>query len=235
MSLKILSDALTSVDWADNVAQFLGLPDNPKKLDRASLRLAIWARQFEDVEKGNPALCFTREMQVNSFHVAMEISLGLYKPAAASMRAMVENALYYSFFRTHPSELVTLIRDKNYFLTKEAIIEYHKRHTPNFAPYQNRFGLLSKLDGWYGLVSSLIHGQVPGVWGSQKSISDTKYDPATAATVTDTFIQGEEIVHYFFLSALADTMWSDISSAAKKQLIAGLHGDVKAALKLDSG
>jgi hypothetical protein len=105
MTAHKFAAAIGSVDWNQNVAEFLKDAHPATDLENANLRVAQWARQFEIVDNGNPALCFIREMQVASQNVAVLTALSLYKPAAGSMRAMLETALYYSYFRTHHSEL----------------------------------------------------------------------------------------------------------------------------------
>jgi hypothetical protein len=110
MSLTQLGNALDTVDWKKNVAVLLADAKPAEALTVANLRLAIWSKQFEDADAGNPALCFIREMQVAGQHVAVLIALSLYKPAAGSIRSVLETGLYYSYFRSHPAELETLAR-----------------------------------------------------------------------------------------------------------------------------
>ena len=100
------------------------------KIAAANLRLAVWALQLENADAGNPALSFVREMQIGGQHVTALVALSLYKPAAARIRSVFECALYYTYFRTHPSELQTLIRDPEYFVDKQELIDYHKKHWP---------------------------------------------------------------------------------------------------------
>lgn len=232
MPSKSLSEAVTSVDWNQNVQTFLTKPGAVDSIAKANLRLATWAQQLETADKGNPALCFIREMQVASHHVTALVALSLYKSAAGSMRAVLETALYYSYFRTHPSELATLVRETDFFLFQSDIIEYHKTHTRDFSALQNKFGFIGKLKAWYGYVSSVIHGQIPGTWGSYTSFSDFKHT-IVLDEVAKTFCDGEELVHQLFLCTVGRELWDAFSTTAKKKLAAGLHGDVKTALGID--
>ena len=172
MSLEKLSAALNAVDWNKNVTNVLADTVSATTIAERNLRIAVWARQFEIADKGNPALCFVREMQIAGQHVAALIALALYKPAASSMRAMFETALYYSYFRTHPSELATLVRDVGFYVEKRTLLEYHKIHTPRFPELQHKLGLVSRLDHWYSQVSAVIHGQIPGAWVEHKTVAE---------------------------------------------------------------
>ncbi len=234
MSAQKLTQALSGIDWNDNVKQFLQDTPSVEKIAGANLRIATWARQFEIIDKGNPALCFIRELQIAGHHVAASSALPLYKSAAGSMREMLESALYYSYFRTHPSELATLVRDSDFYVSKAELLEYHKHHTPDFSSLQHRLGLVSRLDAWYKHTSSIIHGQIPGAWVQHKSLVEIKYFKTTLDLVVTTFCEGEEIIHRLFLCTVGRLLWETFSPAAKKALAAGLHGEVKTALGIDS-
>jgi hypothetical protein len=116
--------AISAVDWQKNVDELLADKTSAETLAAANLKLAIWSRQLEGADAGNPALCFVREMQIAGQHVAVLIALALYKPAAGSIRSVLETALYYSYFRTHFSELETLARGMGYYLEKRHVMSF---------------------------------------------------------------------------------------------------------------
>jgi hypothetical protein len=234
MPISKLGSALNAVDWKGNIAALLSDTKAAEQLAHANLQIAIWSRQFEDVDKGNPALCFIREMQVASQHVAVLVALSLYKPAAGCMRSMLETALYYSYFRTHPAELETLARSTGYYPEKREILDFHKEHTPSFPELQQKLGVISRMDKWYGTVSSLVHGQIPGAWIEHKSVAEIKPIKATQDLAISTFAEGADIVRRIFLCTAGRQLWDGFSSEAKKQLLANLHGDEKKSLNLDS-
>ena len=234
MSASKLAQALSAIDWNANVKQFLKDTIAVEKIAAANLRVATWAKQFENIDKGNPALCFIRELQIAGQHVAAASALPLYKSAAGAMREMLESALYYSYFRTHPCELATLIRNPDFYISKAELLDYHKSHTPDFTDLQQQLGLVTRLNKWYKLTSSIIHGQIPGAWTQHKSLADIKYADATLNLVAKTYSEGEELIHHLFLCTVGRLLWDTFSPSAKKVLAAGLHGDVKAALKIDS-
>lgn len=233
MSAEKLSEALKGVDWNANVTAFLKDGAAGEALAAANMRIAVWAKQFENIDKGNPALSFTREMQVAGHHVVALIALALYKPAAAAMRNMVEAALYYTFFRSHPVELASLARNDGYFIGKTEIVEYHKDHTKDFMPLQDKLGLLSRLQDWYGEVSAVIHGQIPGAWIDHASLKDVKLVEKTEKAAVEKFVQAEDIIYRLFLCTVAPDFWNDVNTEAKQFLLKGLSGEIKTLFKFD--
>ena len=113
--------AIKSINWDDNVNDFLQNSKELICLSNCNLKLAVWSKEFESIDLGNPALSFIREMQQAGHHAAILISLALYKPSAASMRTILETALYYSYFRTHLEELSTLAANINWYMSKAEI------------------------------------------------------------------------------------------------------------------
>ena len=65
MAYDKLKQALFSVDWNANVKAFLDDDISlAQKMAECNLRLAIWSKQFEEIDAGNLALPFIREMQL---------------------------------------------------------------------------------------------------------------------------------------------------------------------------
>ncbi len=233
MSVAQLQAALASVDWGANVA--ISFADNEcmERIDKACTRIAVWSRQFEVVDKGNPALSFVRGLQVCSQHIVACACLGLYRAAASSIRGVVESGLYYSYFRDHSVELATLVREASYYVSRGELIEYHRLHTPNFKELQNIFGLTGRLDEWYKRISSVVHGQIPGEWVENVSLEEIEPQAKTLEIVVSEFEEGEKILNDFFLITVGRQNWDQFSQKAKKTLISGLSGDIKTALGLD--
>jgi hypothetical protein len=233
MTAKHLSEALNAVDWNKNAATFLSNSGLVNRLAACNLTLALWARQLEDSDKGNPALSFIREMQAAGHNVASVTALGLYKPAASAIRTVFESALYYTYFRTHPVELATLLRDSAFYVSKKDVIEFHKTHTPRFQEVQAQFGLSSRVQTWYSDVSATIHGQIPGKWHHATSLQATKHDSTMLNEVIVCFEECEFIVGKLFLCTVAQELWDDFSPSSKPKLLKGIAADKKASLGLD--
>lgn len=234
MELIYLKTALTTVNWNSLVSEFITHQAEAEAVANCNMRLAIWSKQLESVDKGNPSLSFIREMQAAGHHVAALIALALYNPAAAAIRTVFETALYYTFFRTHTSELATLVRNEDFFVDKQYIIDYHKLHTVNFVDYQNYFGLIGRLKRWYSQISVIIHGQIPGIWITHQSLADLHHEEANLHAIIKTFKEGEEIVHHLFLCTVGVELWDGFTSTSKRKLLSGLPGSTKTALGLSS-
>ncbi|MBE3038686.1 MAG: hypothetical protein IMZ62_07730, partial [Chloroflexi bacterium] len=144
-----LKEALLAVKWDQNVAEFLSNAEVVARFEECGRKLAIWAKQLETADKGNPALPFIRDMQASAHHVAAVTALALYRPAAYGMRCVLESCLCYSFFRVHPAELCTLAVDSEYYLTKDEVVAFHKKHTRGFKERQEGTGLQKGLSVCY--------------------------------------------------------------------------------------
>ncbi|MDH7452841.1 hypothetical protein QF205_07060 [Luteimonas composti] len=230
-----LKAALRSVDWTGNV-EHLCLDDAiAGRIERCNMVLALWASQIENIEKNNPAMPFLREMQRGGHDVASCMALGLYKPAASSMRSLLECALYYTYFRVHPAELRSLILDEKYYVTKSDIVEFFKAHVPDYKSRQSSLNFGDRLESWYSVTSAVVHGQLPGLWApvSGSGLKDVKHNESLLEIVVTHFETAVKIVSDLFLCVLAQEIWAFIDSGAKKELISGMPGHAKSTLKLD--
>jgi len=233
MTTAQLKSALKAVDWNGLVDKFQGQDEALIAIDACCTRIAIWSKQFESAEKGNPALAFVRAAQTASQHVAATCALGLYRSAAASIRSILENGLYFTYFRVHKSELTTLTRDAGYYVSRGELIAYHKTHTPGFRGLQEKLGFIGNLDTWYSEISAIVHGQIPGTWVEHTSLAGIKHNEVTLNDVMEKFKKGEELLHQLYLLTVGRELWDSFSPPSKKALLAGLSGDVKTALGLD--
>jgi hypothetical protein len=221
------------VGWTENVSLFLSQPEQVKAIADAAFRLATWARQLERCDAGNAALCFVRQMQVSGHHVAALLALALYTPAASSMRTTLETALYYTYYRTHPSELSTLVRRPDFYVQKGDIMKYHRIHTVGFTGNQKYFELENGLTQWYSRVSAIVHGQLPGVWEHHARLADTSHNLETLGEAVQVYSDGVELVHALLLCTVGREKWDSFTPTSKTYLLRGLSDDNCVKLGLD--
>lgn len=227
-----LTSAVSSVDWPKNITTFASDAPRAERIGLINYRMALWSIELETADKGNLALSFIREAQVAGHYVACLISLALYKPAAASMRAIVDCVLHYSYFRSHPAELATLARRPDYFVDKKTIIDYHRNHTRDFIDKQHTLGVISRLDFWYSEISAIIHGQVPGKWVTHLSLKDIEFDGDVCELGILRFEETGDIVNRFLLSTVAEAFWFRFTKDGKQEFLKGLTPKQKKALGL---
>src|SRR5687768_15554589 len=165
MTSAQLIASLSHVKWDNNVNAFCRDVANVERFEGCNARLAIWSKEIEDADRRNLALPFVREMQSSGHSVPALTALAMYKAAAAGMRTVLESALYYTYFRSHPVEMATLVRVPEFYASKNDIIGFHNTHTDGFKELQVKLGLVSELTTWYSATSAVIHGQRPGAWG----------------------------------------------------------------------
>jgi hypothetical protein len=228
-----LQTILTGIDWTANIQASLGSGSTLASIDGAAHRIAVWSMQLEQADVGNPALCFVREMQHSIQHSGALIGLCLYKPSAASSRTIVESCLYYTYFRTHPEELATLVFDPKYYVGKSEIIEYHRQHTSKFKAMQDALGLVGRLETWYSQTSAVVHGQLPGAWSTHSELTQTSYSKEVQDLALGTLLGGVEIVNDLLLCTVAKPLWNAFAPDAKTYLTKGMPAPKRQALSLD--
>jgi hypothetical protein len=232
--MRTLPAVLRGVDWIANIDAAFKDEKILARLEYALHRIAVWSKQLETADEGNPALCFIREMQVAAQQGVALLGLCVYKAAAASTRTLLETCLYYTYFRTHPEECATLVRDVKYFVTKSEMLEYHRKHTRDFMKYQNLFGLIGNLETWYSNISAVVHGQIPGAWNAHSALQEIGFDPETHSLAAEALLSGEDLAHHVLLCTAGKRLWTSFSPDAKTFLVKGLPGEKRASLGLDA-
>ncbi len=230
-----LSEILKGVNWRTNIDSACADGSAIVKLEQQLMLIAIWSRQLELCDEGNPALSFIREMQNAAQQGAALIGLCLYKPSAASARTVLESCLYYTYFRTHFEELSSLLRVDKYYVSKRDIIEYHKLHTAEFTKHQDVFGLLGRTEKWYSAISAVVHGQVPGAWNDADSLAKIAYSKSTHDLAVDALTTGVQLVHEMLLCTAGHKLWSGFAPDAKTHILKGIDGERRTRLGLDLG
>ena len=226
--------ALSEVKWQDNVSEFASQPALAGRLERVNYKIGVWSIELETADRGNLALSFLREAQAAGHYVACLMSLALYRPGAASMRAIIDGVLQYSYFRLHPAELETLRRDSRYFVDKRSIVDYHRQHTFGFVEKQHALGLISRLDKWYSETSAIIHGQEPGKWVTHRRLAEIGYEPDVCELATTVFEEAGDIFDRILLCTVDASTWYKFTKDSKNNMLKGLEGKDKRALGLTS-
>jgi hypothetical protein len=216
-----LKKALSAVDWNNNISEFCKSDKRVSRLTSCCYKISLFTHEVSFQDYDNPAVPFLQEMKASAFQAPACLALGLVKPAAGLMRASVESALYYSFFRNHPQELKTLLSKPVYYLTRKKIVDYHLLHTERFGKLDQSFNFVRKLDGWYGEISALVHGQIPGVWTS-KSLANTTPILKDAESPIKLFERAAEIIQLLFLMTISPADWEGISPLSRAKLLGGL-------------
>ncbi|MGJ8617357.1 MAG: hypothetical protein ACSHWS_10980 [Sulfitobacter sp.] len=221
MTIPSLKSQIDAVDWNTNVSKSFKSTDMEQALTSTLQSMAIWAMQFEKHDAGNPALTFIREMQVALQQVSALLPLCLYKSAAATIRSAFECGLYYTYFRNHPVELATLLRDEKFYASKSEIIDYHKLHTPNFNSAQTTLGLVTAINQWYANISAITHGQLPGKWTTHSSINAIDFDNAVASDAINKVSELRVINSNLFLCTIGKEFWNKFDPDAVSELLKG--------------
>tara|TARA_B100000614_G_scaffold246326_1_gene252246 strand:+ start:225 stop:608 length:384 start_codon:yes stop_codon:yes gene_type:complete len=117
--------------------------------------------------------------------------------------------------------------------SQERALRYHRKHTTHFSESDDALGLTSGLDAWYKQVSAVVHGQVPGTWHpQQRHLSEIDYSEVIAQAAVSCFEVATTLINKLFLATVAQDLWDGFAVEARRQLLKGLSGTTKSALKL---
>jgi hypothetical protein len=229
--MERLANIIKGVDWQHSAHEFGAATAINAGIEKACHMLAVWNAElsFQDID--NPALPFLQEMKSSAFYVPACAALGLNKPAASSMRAAVENALYFSYFRDHEIELRTLTVSAKYYVSKREVVEYHLAHTSRFKQLQGSLNFTERLERWYSGISAIIHGQIPGVW-STATLAQTEFDVRAAGLLLTEFKEAAWLVNGLFLLTTHEDIWEGMNPIARKLFLKGVTAAQRNALGL---
>jgi hypothetical protein len=217
-----LIETLQGVDWNSRKDEFFSMECNGLEAIESHLQiLARWARSLETIYQDNPALPFIREAQVSAQDFISVYSLSLYKNSAASMRTIFESVLYFSYFKDHPIELKSVMRD-GFHLSRTQIINYHIKHTENFASIYQKTDLENTLDNMYSDVSNIVHSSQPGVWHQIARLGEKKYDNVIATETTQLFMRTMEIINLLLLCTVTYEEWLAVEIKSRRIFLKGL-------------
>jgi len=228
-----LAEALKKPDWQKNVDELLEQDNLIEAYSSECELLACWVLEFLKHDEKSPANPFAFQMLSASQHVIALASLGLYTPAAGSMRGLFESALYFLYFRKHPIELATLIRDPDFYVQKSEILIFFSKHIPEYQAKQQHFGLNSAIANWYKSVSSVVHAQIPGSWGGPKDLHSISQVIDSAKNIAAIHTQAVKIINQLFLLVMGADLWGSISPKSRKLFLKGYSVEVKKAIGLD--
>jgi hypothetical protein len=228
-----LRKSLAAIDGHALIAEFLKNGPVVEAVAGNCARVALWANSLREAEPDNLAVPFLFEMQRASHDVAALLAMSLYVPAAASMRSMGETALYYTYFRTHFSELATLASKPDFFVSKSEILEFHKTHSVKYRLVAKDVGFPGVFDVWYSRVSAIVHGQLPGAWGARQALADTAHNPTILADAVKTFSDGVDLVDLLLFLTAGGEFWDRFHHSAKRVLLKGMSAPRRVLLGLD--
>lgn len=230
---KHLRKSLAAIDGNKLITEFLNNDPVVESIANNCSRIALWANSLSEAEADNLAVPFLFEMQRASHDVAALLALSLYVPAAAAMRSMGETALYYTYFRTHFSELATLTSKPDYFVSKLEVLEFHKIHSVRYRLASKDVGFPGAFDAWYSKVSAIVHGQLPGAWGNRLALAETAHTPSVLAEAVKTFTDGVELVDLLLFLTAGGELWDRFHHSAKRTFLKGMSAQRRAILSLD--
>jgi len=231
--MSALEKALRAIDYSKLTDEFLAHPLAKEIVTGCAQKISLWSNALRDADPSCLANPFLAEMQRACHDIAALFALALYVPSAAAMRSMAETCLYYTYYRTHSVELVTLASGSDHYISKKEMLEFHKIHTPTYRSHAHAIGIPSKFNDWYSELSSIVHGQLPGKWGKRLSLADTKHSVNTLDDALKKLQDGVEAIHLLLCLTAGNDLWSRFHPKVKTALLKGMKAEHRGLLGLD--
>lgn len=174
----------------DDVMQFLqssgfvpkpppsSLLTHARQIHHATYSLILWRFRLKGLPAhGQP---FIEEIASDALQILPQTMCGQIKSAKLMTRGIVENALRHIYFCDHPIEFQRMNRERRWYMTQDALLEYAKSH-PLLAEAEPRFGAVAKLANLYSDLSGVIHGRTVSHMQMKTALDHLRYDDASAA------------------------------------------------------
>ena len=86
------------------------------------------------------------------------VPLGLLHSSYSALRTVVDIAVSYSFYHSHPIEWSAVCQGRSGWESRANIVNWHVRYTPTCREVNSAFSLVDALDNDYHKLSSYVHG-----------------------------------------------------------------------------
>jgi hypothetical protein len=130
---------------------------------------------------------FLEEIASDALQILPQALVGYSKTAKLLTRGIVENTLRHIYFIDHPIEFQRMNREKKWYLTIDALVEYGKAH-PIFFETESKFDAFNQISSLYSDLSAGIHGRTVRDLETRRALREITYD-ATAAEKESEFLR----------------------------------------------
>lgn len=151
-----------------------------ERIDQASGLLLAWLQYLQSSELTGVADDFIAGVKSALLEVAACTSLGLVRPALFSMRAQIDMALAWLYFKDHKVEWQLVCESGDGFKLKSDVLRYLDEHVDGFSA---RVAILKQArtrsqEDPYRLLSAHVHSQsskaIPSVLDLKSAVGDSK-------------------------------------------------------------
>ena len=147
------------------------------------------------------------------------VSMGLVRPAIFSMRAQIDLALAWLFYKDHPVEWKAVVATGEGFLLKGEVLEHLSKYRERF---DTRMKLLEKskqreISDPYRLLSAHIHGQSTLVIPKFKRLKDLIYPDKRCEEAVRLQREVAEYISDIFIAYFGDK-WASLPAEVVKDV-----------------
>lgn len=180
--------AAVATDFAEVIA-FLTergiVPEGPdaeyirvaRQIHDATYSLILWRFRLTVPDHGR---VFLEEIASDALQILPQVLMGYGKTAKLLIRGVTENTLRHLYFLDHPIEFARMNRERKWFMTIDALIDYAKNH-PVFFGVERKFDALNQLSTLYSDLSGGIHGRTVQDLEMRRALRRIVYDQQAAA------------------------------------------------------
>lgn len=188
-------------------------------IQQESLMLLHWLRYIIDSQRTGVANSLIEGVICSLKEAAACAAIGFVRPALFAMRAQIDLALGWLYFKDHPVEWKTVNERANHFKLKKDILEYLSIHYPGF---DVRFRLLTEVktrqsDDPYRLLSAHVHAQSALVLPQADSLSDVVKAKALTLECPALVKETSEYLSDILISVYADK-WAAIPESVQQNI-----------------
>jgi hypothetical protein len=138
---------------------------------------------------------FLEEIASDALQILLQILMGYSKTAKLLTRGIIENTLRHIYFIDHPIEFQRMNRERKWYLTIEALIEYGKAH-PIFIDTEPKFDAFNQISSLYSDLSAGIHGRTVRDLETRTALRRITYDAGAAEKEAELLKRCVEAVNF---------------------------------------
>jgi hypothetical protein len=200
--------------------------DRIQKCQSACLLLLKWLAYLRDSEQTGCCDEMLTSLQSCLIEAAGSISMGLVRYAIFSMRAQIDLAVAWLFYKDHPVEWNAVVATGDGFLLKRDVFEHLSTYNERF---NIRMNLLEKhkrrtISDPYRVLSAHIHGQSALVIPKFKKLKEMVYPDNRCEEAIQLQREVGEYISDTFISLFGDK-WASLPKEAIKDAQARVPSD----------
>lgn len=179
-------------------------------------RTRLWCRYLVDHYADEDASAVLHALYSSMTEVCILAPLGLYNAAYAALRRILDLAISFSYYVSHPVELHTVVSTGNSWVGRSGALEWHMEFTPNFRAAADALNVMAAWKEEYSKLSLFVHS-IPGPsWKSLRDMKPWTFSAAKYNAVVEEAIVVDGLINKLWLAVFTRDMAGMNAADAKK-------------------